>query len=125
MTQTEYNNFCQTLPHANHVVQWGGADVWKVDTKLFAVGGWYDGEEYAVTFKCSDIGYEVLRETPGCRPAPYHASRGMKWIQRTSAESLGDAELKDYIKNSHRLVSLNLTKKKQQQLGLNQENSHE
>lgn len=125
MTQAEYNTFCQSLPHTNHVVQWGDADVWKVDTKLFAVGGWAkesnDEDDYAVTFKCSDIGFEVLRDAPGCRPAPYLASRGMKWIQRTSNDSVSDEELKDYLKNSYRLASLNLTKKRQKELDLNQE----
>ena len=57
-------------------------------------------DDYAITFKCSEIGYEMLRDAPGCRPAPYLASRGMKWIQRTSAESVSDEELKDYFKNS-------------------------
>ena len=46
MTLEEYNDFCQSLPHAAHVVQWGGAHVWKVGGlekgKVFAIGGWPD-----------------------------------------------------------------------------------
>ena len=53
MTLDEYNGFCASLPAATHVVQWGGADVWKVGGKVFAIGGWNDGEGLAVTFKCS------------------------------------------------------------------------
>jgi hypothetical protein len=30
MTLDEYNSFCGSLPFATHVVQWGGAHVWKV-----------------------------------------------------------------------------------------------
>lgn len=121
MTQDQFNSFCQTMPHTNHVVQWGDADVWKVDTKLFAVGGWSKEHDFAVTFKCSEIGDEMLRDAPGCRPAPYLASRGMKWIQRTGDESIDDADPKDYLKNSYRLASQKLTKKRQQELGLNQQ----
>jgi predicted DNA-binding protein (MmcQ/YjbR family) len=117
MTLDGYNAFCATLPHATHVVQWGGAHVWKVGSKVFAIAGW--GDDLSVTFKCSRFSFDLLREQRGLRPAPYLASRGMSWIQRTSAESMDDAALCDYIRESHRLASLNLTKKVQQELGLN------
>lgn len=120
MTLAQYNAVCRALPHATHVVQWGGAHVWKVGGKVFAVAGWSEGGELAVTFKCSPMSFDLLRELPGLRPAPYLASRGMKWIQRTSAVSMDDAALKDYLRESWRLASLNLPKKRQTQLGLNQ-----
>ena len=44
----------------------------------------------------------------------------MLWIQRTSAKSMKDADLKAYLRESYRLASLNLTKKAQRELGLNQ-----
>ena len=126
MTLDEYNEFCGALPHTHHVVQWGGAHVWKVGgsgkSKVFAVGGWPDASEpdpmLAVTFKCSDIAYEVLRDAPGCRPAPYLASRGMLWIQRTNDASVDDDELKGHLTASHALVAQGLTKKLQKELGL-------
>ena len=114
-----YNSFCAKLPHATHVVQWGGAHVWKVGGKVFAIAGWNDGEALAVTFKCSPLSFDLLKEQKGLRPAPYLASRGMMWIQRTSAESMDDAALKDYLRESHRLASLDLPKKTQRALGLN------
>ena len=124
MDLDDYNAFCAALPATNHVVQWGGAHVWKVGStesggKLFAIGGWDDGKVTGITFKVSDIAYEVLRDQPGLRPAPYLASRGMKWIQHYDAPGLSDSELKEYIIESHRLVSLNLTRKLQRELGLN------
>ncbi len=122
MTLNEYNQFCASLPHTTTVVQWGGAHVWKVGGKVFAIGGWNDeGAPLGVTFKVSEIGYEVWSQEPGCRPAPYLASRGMKWIQRVTDESMDDDGLRDALAESHRLVSLNLTKKLQKELGLNQE----
>lgn len=126
MRQDAFNIFCAALPHAFHVSQWGGADVWKVGTtekfKVFAIGGWQDKDQaFAITFKTSEIGFEMLRDAPGCKPAPYLASRGMKWIQCFDHNHLSDTDLKDYLKNSHRLAAQNLTKKLQKELGLNQE----
>lgn len=123
MKVEEFNRFCGSLPHTSHVIQWGGAQVWKVAGKVFAIGGWNDEDFLYVTFKCSELSYNLLKEQSGLRPAPYLASRGMSWIQRTSAETLDDDGLKDYLKESYRLVSLGLTKKKQRELGLNQEAS--
>lgn len=123
MTRDEYNDFCKSLPHTTHVVQWGNADVWKVGGKVFAIGGWQDSgqSDPYVTFKVSDMAYQILGEQEGLRPAPYLASRGMKWIQRYSEGALSDDDLRQYLKESHRLISLKLTKKLQRELGLNQD----
>lgn len=120
MTLDEYNAFCASLPATTHVVQWGGSHVWKVGGKVFAIGGWSDGDgvEIAVTFKCSEIAYDILKEQPGCRPAPYLASRGMKWIQRRTGESVDDEALKDYLRESRRLVALKLSKKIRDELAI-------
>jgi predicted DNA-binding protein (MmcQ/YjbR family) len=122
MTLDDYNRFCAALPHTTHVVQWGGAHVWKVAGKVFAIAGWSapgsDGETPAVTFKCSLLAFEILSEQPGLRPAPYLASRGMTWIQRQSTETMDDAALCDYLTESHRLVAQGLPKKVQRELGL-------
>jgi predicted DNA-binding protein (MmcQ/YjbR family) len=120
MTLDEYNAFCAALPHTTRVVQWGRSHVWKVAGKVFAIAGWARNGELAVTFKCSDIGYECLKDEPGLRPAPYLASRGMKWIQRVSDESMDDETLKTHLVQSYRLVSQGLPKKIRRELGLDQ-----
>ena len=120
MTYEEFNAFCGSLPATTHVVQWGGSHVWKVGGKVFAIGGWSDDGE-AFTFKVSHIAYELLKEQPGLRPAPYLASRGMTWIQRYDGAGLGDGDLKSYLQESHRLVSLGLSRKRQRELGLDLE----
>ncbi len=117
MTYEEYNDFCAGLPATSHVVQWGGSHVWKVGGKVFAIGGWGDGEP-AYTFKVSDLAFEILRDQPGLRPAPYLAPRGMKWIQHHAQPGLGDDDLKAYLTESHRIVAAGLSKKKQRELGL-------
>ena len=118
MTLDDYNGFCASLPATTHVVQWGGAHVWKVGGKVFAVAGWSNGEGLAVTFKTSEMAFDLLKEQPGCRPAPYLASRGMKWIQRRTDDSMDDDALRDYLRESRRLVALGLTKKARLELGL-------
>ncbi len=118
MTYEEFHDFCRSLPATTHVVQWGGSDVWKVGGKVFAIGGW--GEDVpAFTFKTSDIAFEMLQQEPGLRPAPYLASRGMKWIQQHARPGLSDTDLMLYLRESHRIVSLGLSKRKQRELGLN------
>ena len=119
MTYDEFNTFCASLPATTHVVQWGGSDVWKVGGKVFAIGGW-NRKEPGVTFKVSPLAYDILREQPGLRPAPYLASRGMKWIQHYEAPGLNDEDLKAYLTESHRIVASGLSKKLQKQLGLDQ-----
>ena len=121
MQMDEYNAFCQSLPATTHVVQWGGADVWKVGGKVFAIAWAGEEEPNQFTFKVSPLSFEVMQDQPGLRPAPYMASRGMSWIQHYDEPGLSDEELKAYLTESHRLVSLGLTKKRQRELGLNQE----
>ena len=54
--------------------------------------------EFAVTFKCSETSFAVLKDLPGLRPAPYLASRGLTWVQRIDRRTLGDAELRGYLR---------------------------
>jgi predicted DNA-binding protein (MmcQ/YjbR family) len=117
MTYEEFNAFCRSLPATTYVVQWGGSHVWKVGGKVFAIGGWRDVEP-SFTFKVSDISYEMLKQQPGLRPAPYLASRGMNWIQHFAKPGLSDGELRGYIRQSHIIVSQGLSKKRQVDSGL-------
>jgi len=125
MTYDEFNQFCVAFPATTSVVQWGGAQVWKVGGKVFAVGGWSKDKRPAFTFKTSELNYDFLRNKEGYRPAPYLASRGMKWIQQFDGSDDLDEELTYYLQESYRIVSLGLTKKKQKELGLNQNLSAE
>ena len=124
MTYDEFNKYCSSLPATSHVIQWGKAHVWKVGGKsggkVFAIGGWEKLDQPAFTFKASAHNFDILQEQPGFRPAPYMASRGMKWIQQYDAPAATDETLRYYLQESHRMVSLGLTKKLQKELGLNQ-----
>ena len=117
MTYDQFNAFCEALPGATHVVQWGGCDVWKAGGKVFAIGGWDEGAP-AITFKAGDLAYEMLAQMPGLRPAPYLASRGLKWIQHYGKPGLAKADLEAYLRQSHRLVVAALPKRTRAALGL-------
>ena len=121
MTYEEFDAFCDTLLATTYVNQWGGSHVWKVGGKVFAIAGWHDDPEYPrITFKTSDLAFDILKEQPGLRPAPYLAPRGGKWIQHFEDPGLNDDDLKAYLTQAHHIISLKLTKKLQKELGLNQ-----
>jgi predicted DNA-binding protein (MmcQ/YjbR family) len=117
VTCDEFNDFCRSLTATTYVVQWGGAHVWKVGGKVFAIG-WWDTGEAAITFKVSELAFEMLKGEPGLRPAPYLASRGMSWIQNYAKPGLSDADLREYLRQSHSIVASGLSKKKRIELGL-------
>ena len=117
MTRDDFNVYCASLPAVTHVVQWGGADVWKVGGKVFAIGGWAEGQD-AFTFKVTPLAYEVLSDMEGLRPAPYLASRGLKWIQYYAAPGLSDAELRAHIAASYDMIVADLPRKRRAALGI-------
>jgi predicted DNA-binding protein (MmcQ/YjbR family) len=118
MTLNEFDSYCRSLTATTFVVQWGEAHVWKVGAKVFAIGGWNANNTLGITFKTSPLSYEILREQPGLRPAPYLASRGLKWIQHYDKPGLANDDLKYYLQQSYRLVALGLSKKKRMELAI-------
>ena len=61
MNLTQFDAYCGSLPATEMVVQWGGAHVWKVGGKIFAIcSGWGEGDFPRFSFKCSDISYSQL-----------------------------------------------------------------
>jgi predicted DNA-binding protein (MmcQ/YjbR family) len=113
MTLDEYNAFCASLPQTSHVVQWGGSHVWKVggaSGKVFAIATLSEEASPFITFKCSPMSFDLLKHEAGMRPAPYLASRGMSWLQRTNSETLEDLALHDYLRESYRLAAMRLPK---------------
>ncbi|MEM6902999.1 MAG: MmcQ/YjbR family DNA-binding protein [Pseudomonadota bacterium] len=137
MRPDDFNAFCGSMTATTHVVQWGGADVWKVADKMFAIGffgqnyrNWPDGkspngpgyrptpDHGLFTFKVSPLSFDILKEQPGLRPAPYLASRGMSWIQHYDEPGLSDEDLKSYLTRSYALVAAGLSKKKRDSLSI-------
>ena len=121
MNYEEFNQFCRALPATTHIVQWGGAQVWKVGVKLFAIGGCEAAGKPACSFRTPDLDFHYLADQPGYRPAPCLASRGLKWIRQSDAPASEADELEYYLRVSHRLVSRGLTRKLQTEFGLKQQ----
>lgn len=117
MTRDEFNAFCSDLKATNHVVQWGNADVWKVGGKVFAICGWNEGRD-AFTFKATELAFAMLSDEPGIRPAPYLASRGMKWLQVYEERGMSDTSLREHIVTSYDLVVAGMSRKKREALGV-------
>jgi len=87
-------------------------DVYKVGGKMFAIVGG-DG---ALSFKVSDIAYEVLTENGRARPAPYMARA--KWVNLEDPSEWADEELAQHLKIAHALIASKLTMKARAELGL-------
>jgi predicted DNA-binding protein (MmcQ/YjbR family) len=116
----EYNDFCRALPAATYVMQWGGSHVWKIGGKVFCIGGGTE-DRPAYSFKAGEIGFMLLPERPGFRPAPYLASRGLKWIE-ADAFQVESEELRELIRESYARVVAGLSRKKRRELGLDPHN---
>lgn len=127
MDRDAFNAFCASLAATDHVIQWGGSDVWKVGGKVFAIAGWSDNDAgnqtTGITFKTTELSFEILKAQEGLRPAPYLASRGFSWIQHYAEPGLNDDELQGYLRASHQLVAKGLSRKRRIELGLETEES--
>ncbi|MCT4655491.1 MAG: MmcQ/YjbR family DNA-binding protein [Cohaesibacter sp.] len=125
MTRDEFDRYCASLQATSHVIQWGGASVWKVGGKIFAIcSNW--GEDAKpdpdgiitpkFSFKCSELAYEVLTEQEGIIPAPYLARA--KWVQLETPAAMEDEDIRLHIDAAHEIIGRKLTKKLQKELGL-------
>lgn len=112
MTREEVEIIALALPATEKVVQWGGSDVYKVGGKVFAICGLRGG----VSFKVSEIGFEVLTSDGGPgRQAPYLAKG--QWVI-VDLEDCDESGMGGWLEASHGLIAAKLTKKARLELGL-------
>jgi predicted DNA-binding protein (MmcQ/YjbR family) len=112
-----FEAFVLGLPAATLVRQWGDSSVGKVGGRIFALfGGGAAGHPASISFKCSDLAFELLPGLEGVRPAPYLARA--KWVVAAARCGLTEAELAGYLQEAHRLVAARLTRKLRAELGL-------
>ena len=113
MNRAGIGKTCLALPGATLDHPFGpDHDTYKVGGKMFAmVGG-----EGAVSFKASDIAYEILTGSGQARPAPYMARA--KWVSLPDPDAWDDEELAEHLAIAHRIVAAKLTRKARAELGL-------
>lgn len=87
-------------------------DVYKVGGKMFAMVGGMGG----LSFKVSDIAYEVLTESGRASPAPYLARA--KWVHLADPADWPDDELAEHLTIAHGIVAAKLARKTRAGLGL-------
>lgn len=119
MTREQFDAYCGTLLAATHSVQWGGASVWKIGGKIFAlcVDSLQQGDEQAlISFKCTDLAFEILPERDGIIPAPYLARA--KWVQLQNPAAMDEEELQAHLTIAYDCIKAKLTQKGRQELGL-------
>jgi predicted DNA-binding protein (MmcQ/YjbR family) len=104
---------CLSLPGATLHIQWGGTHVIKVGGKIFALIG---GSVWRLTFKTSEMAFELLCEQGLARPAPY--LQRAKWVQLLAPDSLSDDDVRAYLTQAHALIAAKLTRKARAEIGL-------
>jgi len=113
MDRDQVDAFCLSLPATtlDHPFD-PSHNAFRVGGKMFAITG-ADGK---LSFKVSDIAYEVLTDGGMARPAPYMARA--KWVQVDLPCDWEEAELKDHLGAAHAIIAAKLTKKARAELGL-------
>lgn len=115
-----FDAYCQSLPAAKMVVQWGGSHVWKVGDKVFALcGPWgktREDKSWNIVFKVSDLAFQILTEQKGIISAPYLGR--FKWVLIEETNAMSSEDIKAYIEAAHKIVAQKLTRAKRKELGL-------
>ena len=106
--------FCLSLPAVTEDVKWGNDLVFSIGEKKFCVASLEP--PFKCSFKVADEEFEGLSNTDGFIPAPYMARA--KWVLVTNPSKLNKKQWQQYIKQSYQLVSMKLTKKLREQLGI-------
>lgn len=112
MARRSFEKFVLGLPAVTLVEQWESC-VAKVGGKVFALCGASGGN---LAFKVSETAFEGLTTIEGIGQAPYFAKG--QWVSVDKGADIGDADLKAYVREAHRIIAGKLTRKQQAELGL-------
>ncbi|WP_339913712.1 MmcQ/YjbR family DNA-binding protein [uncultured Brevundimonas sp.] len=113
MDRAEVGRVCLALPAVTLDHPFGhDHDTYKVGGRMFAMAG----DAGRVSFKVSDIAYEVLTGTGRAQPAPYLARA--RWVNLDDSGDWDDAELIGHLQTAHALIVAKLTRKARAELGL-------
>lgn len=107
MTPKAVERFALALPGAELSIKWGDDRCYCVGGKMFAAMS--GAKAPTLSFKTSDVGFEILTAREGVIPAPYAAR--FKWVQLTSLGVMDDGEIRERLVEAHRLIVAKLPKK--------------
>lgn len=123
MTREDFDAYCGALTGTTHVIQWGNASVWKIGGKIFAIcSGWGDKDQPGetkgsrISFKCSDLAFELLPEQQGIIPAPYLARA--KWVQLIDGHEMSDEDIRLHLDAAYEIIAKKLSKKQRADIGI-------
>jgi len=102
MNVDSVRDYCLSFPQARENLQWGEDICFKIGAKIFAVLS-LDSAPPGLCFKCSPEKFVELCEQDGIKPAPYVGR--YKWVLLERLDALGDAELKDLIRQSYEMIA--------------------
>jgi predicted DNA-binding protein (MmcQ/YjbR family) len=104
---------CLSFPNAAEKVQWEDHLLFTIGGKMFVITSFEPGP-FVVTLKPDPEHRLELLEIEGVEPAPYLAKAG--WISIRQWDSLRDAEWRELVAESYRMVLAKLPKKLQAKL---------
>jgi predicted DNA-binding protein (MmcQ/YjbR family) len=99
--------YCLAFPDATERLQWEDELCFKIGGKIFAMLGL---DRLRLCFKCAPDAFAELIEREDIRPAPYVGR--YKWVMLDRLDALGQAELKDFIRQSYDMVVAKAPKRK-------------
>jgi len=102
MTPRAIEAHCLAQPMAVLSVQWGGARVLKIGGRMFAILDRDAARGWMLSFKCSDLSFEILTQQPGFIPAPYLARA--RWVACTLPGPLPPKELRAYLRQAYVII---------------------
>jgi predicted DNA-binding protein (MmcQ/YjbR family) len=107
VTPADVEVIALALPGAELSIKWGDHRTFCVGGKMFAILSGPSGP-LELSFKCSDMAFELLIERDGIIPAPY--LQRAKWVRLETLDVMDADELTARIKEAHRIVAGKLPK---------------
>ena len=113
MTRDELHTAAMALPGASLDIKWGSDHCYCVGGKMFCAT---DGGYRSLSFKVSEIGFEVLTDAGGPGRQARYLAKG-HWVN-VELDDMTKADAAGWLETAHGLVAAKLTKKLRAELGL-------
>lgn len=104
--------FCLSLPNATEDVQWEHNLLFRIAGKMFCIANLEPtASPTKICFKCTPEKFAELAEIDGIIPAPYMARN--HWVAMLDMNALRQAEIRELIQGSYRMILEKLPRKTQ------------